>query len=220
MTRLARDLAGKSFFAAAILAFGLIGQPNALQAQGMGDRIANLTNNSDKPIDIEADTLEVLDAEKRAIFKGNVKASQGGMTLRTRQLAVSYSGEQGLSGSSSKITRIRADGKVLIETETNQTATSDWADFEVVKQVMTIGGNVVLSQGENVIKGDRLVIDLKTGHSRFENEGQQATPGRVRGIFTPNQLGSAKKGNTASQGETAAPAAPAADLTGVPPSVQ
>ena len=222
MNWLARNLAGKSFIAVALAAaLGLIGLTQPLQAQSMGDKIANLRSNSDKPIDIEADSLEVLDGEKRAIFNGNVKASQGGMTLRTRKLAVSYSGEQGLSGSSSKITRIQATGKVLITTETDQTATSDSADFEVVKQVMTLAGNVVLSQGENVIKGDRLVIDLKTGRSRFENEGQPTTGKRVIGTFTPGQIrGAVKQGNAANQGESAAPTPPAADATVAPPPAQ
>jgi len=185
-----------------LLALALTLGASTLQAQSMSEKLAGLTAKSDQPIDIEADKLEVLDGEKRAIFSGNVMAKQGGMTLRTRELSVNYTGNQGLSGSNANITRIKATGKVLITTDKNQTATSDWADFQVVEQVMTIGGNVVLSQGENVIKGDRLVIDLKTGRSRFENEGQLTATKRVRGIFKPKQLGDAvNKGAAAVQSE-------------------
>jgi lipopolysaccharide export system protein LptA len=194
--------AGRALAGAIALALALTLAPSALQAQSMSEKLAGLKAKSDQPIDIEADKLEVLDGEKQAIFSGNVMAKQGGMTLRTKELSVSYSGNQGLSGSSTNITRIKATGKVLITTDNNQTATSDWADFKVVEQVMTIGGNVVLSQGENVIKGDRLVIDLKTGRSRFENEGQLTANKRVRGIFKPKQLGDAvNKGAAAVQGE-------------------
>jgi lipopolysaccharide export system protein LptA len=185
-----------------LLALASVSNPSALHAQSMSEKLAGLTAKSDQPIDIEADKLEVLDGEKRAIFSGNVMAKQGGMTLRTRELSVNYTGNQGLSGSNANITRIKATGKVLITTDKNQTATSDWADFQVVEQVMTIGGNVVLSQGENVIKGDRLVIDLKTGRSRFENEGQLTATKRVRGIFKPKQLGDAvNKGAAAVESE-------------------
>jgi len=202
MSRSRNSYVAERLASAVLLALALIWSPAALQAQSMGEKIANLTAKSDQPIDIESDKLEVLDGEKRAIFSGNVVAKQGGMTLRTRELSVSYTGNQGLSGSNANITRIKATGKVLITTDKNQTATSDWADFLVVEQVMTIGGNVVLSQGENVIKGDRLVIDLKTGRSRFENEGQLTASKRVRGIFKPKQLGdAAKKGIAASQGD-------------------
>jgi hypothetical protein len=48
-----------------------------------------------------------------------------------------------------------------------------------------VGGNVVLTQGENVLKGERLVIDLKTGESRFENPGSTASGGRIRALFMP-----------------------------------
>ncbi len=54
---------------------------------------------------------------------------------------------------------------------------------------MTIGGNVVLSQGDNVIKGDELVIDLTTNKSRFVNRGDASTRKRVRGLFMPKQSG-------------------------------
>jgi lipopolysaccharide export system protein LptA len=40
-------------------------------------------------------------------------------------------------------------------------------------------------QGQNVLKGDRLVIDLKTGESRFENTGNTAAGGRIRALFMP-----------------------------------
>jgi hypothetical protein len=48
-----------------------------------------------------------------------------------------------------------------------------------------VGGNVVLTQGKNVLKGDRLVIDLKTGESRFENPGETGSGGRIRALFVP-----------------------------------
>ena len=51
--------------------------------------------------------------------------------------------------------------------------------------MVTVGGNVVLMQGKNVLKGDRLVIDLKTGESRFENKGNTAAGGRIRALFMP-----------------------------------
>ena len=48
---------------------------------------------------------------------------------------------------------------------------------------------MVLTQGKNVLKGDRLVIDLKTGESRFENTGNTAAGGRIRALFLPKQNG-------------------------------
>lgn len=168
-------------------------------AQGPGNSLAaGYAANADKPINIEADSLEVNDQAKTATFIGNVTATQGDFTLKAKEIEVSYTSRGGNNaapapagpGGNSQITEINAKGKVLVTTQDKQTATSDWAKFDVPGQLVTIGGNVVLSQGLNTIRGDRLVIDLKTGLSRFENSTETAdgsTPKqRLRAIFSPN----------------------------------
>jgi hypothetical protein len=74
-----------------------------------------------------------------------------------------------------------------------------------------------------VIKGDRLVIDLTTGESRFENTGNPATGGRIRALFMPKQEGAkdakpggakpgdAKSGDAKSGDATAEGAAPSSE---------
>jgi lipopolysaccharide export system protein LptA len=90
-----------------------------------------------------------------------------------------------LGGDGTQISKIEARGEVIITSDQDQTTTSDWALYDVPAQQVTVGGNVVLMQGKNVLKGDRLVIDLKTGESRFENPGNAAAPGRIRALFMP-----------------------------------
>lgn len=168
-------------------------------AQTLGKGFAGLAADNNEPIDIESDTLEVNDASKIAIFSGNVKAVQGTMTMRTKELHVTYTGGDGSVGSGSEISKIRAQGKVLITTDKQQTATSDWADFDVEKQTVIIGGNVVLSQvGDHVLRGDRLVINLKTGQSRFENRRDAKTgkTKRVIGKFSLKKKQETKNGAT------------------------
>lgn len=176
----------------------------------LGASQLDLSSSQGKPIDIEADTLTVADREHTALFKGNVHALQGDMTLRSRELQVDYTGDAQSAGTATdstdgtQITKISARGRVLINSnKQDQTSTSDWAVFDMPRQTVTIGGNVVLSQGENVIKGDRLVIDLKTGQSRFENEGNLSNGQRVRGLFRPKS--SEKKGRSG-RGASSAPA--------------
>src|SRR5262249_12999574 len=84
-----------------------------------------------------------------------------------------------------QISKIEARGEVVITSDQDQTTTSDWALYDVPAQLVTVGGNVVLMQGKNVLKGDRLVIDLKTGESRFENPGETGSGGRIRALFVP-----------------------------------
>jgi lipopolysaccharide export system protein LptA len=175
----------------------------------------------------------VHDSQKYATFKGNVKAVQGTTTLRARELNVHYTGggdklvtgegkkeggdqaatetkvadAKGGTGaqadSGTQITKIEAKGDVVITSENDQTTSSEWALYDVPSQQVTVGGNVVLTQGKNVLKGDRLVIDLKTGESRFDNTGNNAVAGgRIRALFMPKQeAGTAKSGDTTSSGD-------------------
>ena len=98
-----------------------------------------------------------------------------------------------------QISKIEARGEVVITSDQDQTTTSDWALYDVPAQLVTVGGNVVLMQGKNVLKGDRLVIDLKTGESRFENRGNNAAGGRIRALFMPKE---AKPGDDSSKSDT------------------
>jgi hypothetical protein len=80
----------------------------------------------------------------------------------------------------------------------------------VPAQLVTVGGNVVLTQGQNVLKGDRLVIDLKTGESRFENPGNTTAGGRIRALFVPKAGAQDAKTNGKSSNTQSGEAKPAA----------
>lgn len=167
---------------------------NVTHAQSIAESFGGFSKKNNEPIKIEADTLEVLDDKKIAIFSGNVKVVQGKFQLVSKKLKVTYSG--GVGGKNKKeaagIKQIDATGKVAINTPDNQSATSDWAKFDVLAKIVTIGGNVVLSQSGNVMRGDTLVIDLNTGRSKFHSttkaSGQK--PGkrpRISGVFFPGK---------------------------------
>jgi len=109
-----------------------------------------------------------------------------------------------------QITKIEAKGDVIINSAQDQTTTSDWALYDVPAQLVTVGGNVVLTQGQNVLKGDRLVIDLKTGESRFENPGNTTAGGRIRALFVPKAGAQDAKTNGKSSDTQSSGAKPAA----------
>lgn len=234
-----------AFAAPAAVALALV-LAAPLAAQTLTNSFGGLTESSKDPIDIESDVLVVHDKQKYATFSGNVKAVQGTTTLHAKELNVHYVGgdnlatgakkeggdqtapatkvadAQGGGGAAAKkdaqITKIEAKGEVVITSEDDQTTTSDWAIYDLPAQQVTVGGNVVLTQGKNVLKGDRLVIDLTTGESRFENTGNAATGGRIRALFMPKQEGAkdaksddAKPGDTKSGDATAEDAAPSSD---------
>jgi lipopolysaccharide export system protein LptA len=207
----------------AFAAFAFAACPASAQAPG-SSLATSYSANADKPINIEADALEVDDKTKVATFKGNVSATQGDFNIRAKEIQVLYTSAPKKDpaapkkdpaeaasadaapapanaappaanaalpgGANADIQRIDAKGKVLVTTKDNQTTTSDWAIFEVKKQLVTIGGDVVVTQGTDTIKGSKLVIDLTTGLSRFETAAndKDVAPGaskRLQMLITP-----------------------------------
>src|SRR5262245_30651277 len=128
--------------------------PSTAAAQAPGTGFAtSYSANAGKPVDIEADVLEVDDRKKSAVFKGNVSATQGDVNLKSNEIFVTYTASSAAKktasaapatapanpfggGGSSEITQIDAKGDVLVtmkpgkEGEKAQQAKSDWAIFD------------------------------------------------------------------------------------------
>lgn len=151
------------------------------------------------PIKIDADRLDVFDAEKRATFTGNVVAVQGETTMRCSALNVFYeqSATGGASGSAqpaggadgdNNIRKLDCQGPVTVVSK-DQTATGQHAVFDRVSNTVTLTGNVVLSQDKNVQQCDRIVYSLNTSVANCI-----AKPGgRVQGVFVPGSGNAAPK---------------------------
>src|SRR5258705_55818 len=166
------------------------GVPNAMQG---------FSQNRDQPIQIEAASLEMRDKKKEATFAGNVKVVQGDTTMTSKTLVVFYdstptpsaapapnskaaksapiqSATPGPRGSSS-IRRLEAKGSGVV-TQKDQVVTGETAGFDTKANMITMLGGIVLTQGKNVLRGDRLLVDMTTGVSRVESD-----TGRVQGLF-------------------------------------
>ncbi len=138
------------------------------------------------PINVEADRLDVDDVAKQAVFTGDVRATQGDFVIRSLELTATYLGSAGLSGTAvagaapqgaAQLNRIVARKKVQVTSKDGQSATGDWADFDPKANTATLGGDVVLTQGKNVIRGTKLIIDMTTGQSVIKTEPTSAGGG-------------------------------------------
>lgn len=130
-------------------------------------------------VNIEADRMEVLDQQKRAIFIGNVDAKRGGIAFRTDKLIADYEETGGNAGNGgTNVTFLEATGAVVIETA-QQRITGAWAKMDVKSNQVTVGGDVVVTQGSTVLRGDQLVVDL-------DKDTSEMTGGRVKGRFVPS----------------------------------
>ena len=157
------------------------------------------------PIDIAAETLDVLDRDKTATYRGAVHAVQGEFVIRAPELVATYNGEAGLVNpsegkqQSAQLTRVRANQKVEVTSANDQSATGDWADFDVKANTVTIGGHVVLKKGTSVASTQRAIIDMTTGITYLERETKpggpavSASPTEQRAPYTLPDLPSKKE---------------------------
>lgn len=144
-------------------------------------------SNSNEPVQIEADRLEVTDANGIAVFKGNVAVVQGTTILKTRALKVYYSRENKTSAPGGNVRKIEATGEVAVRSG-DQKATADRAIVDMKAQIATLTGNVTVSQGANILTGCNLRINMATNAANLtpckKTSGTQKG-GRVKMLFTP-----------------------------------
>lgn len=187
-------------------------------AEQVGLGLTTFRTDPNAPVDIEAEKLVVEDTRKEATFSGDVRAAQGDFLIRSSDMKATYTGESGLladpsagSGSPGKgqaqtqLSKLEARGKVIVTSKASQQVTGDWAIFDPKANNVTIGGTeVVITQGPNIVKGSRLVIDMTTGQSIMTHqspgvavsgtvpEGQQqgapTRPGRSSLTLYPSTL--------------------------------
>ena len=185
-----------STFVLALLAASGAGAQSAVQ--GVPNAMQGFSQNRDQPIQIEAASLEMRDKKKEATFAGNVKVVQGDTTMTSKVLVVFYESSQAAAapapsakaaksapmqsatpgpGGTSSIRRLEAKGSVVV-TQKDQVVTGETAVFDTRANMITMLGGIVLTQGKNVLRGDKLLVDMTTGVSRVESD-----TGRVQGLF-------------------------------------
>ena len=172
--------------------------PNALQG---------FSQNRDKPIKINSATLEVRDKEKMATFSGDVHLVQGDTSMRSKTLVVYYDDEPTKPGAPSagatqaapqqnqQIKKVEAKGDVLV-VQKDQRATGESGIFDMRTNTVKLVGNVVISQGLNVVKGDTLTVDMTTGVSRISCD-KAPEKCRVTGLFQPGSMKQEGRGEAA-----------------------
>jgi lipopolysaccharide export system protein LptA len=200
---LARRKIGNACAAALALVLLAAGDAHAQGAvSGVPNAMQGFSQNRDQPIQIEAASLEMRDKKKEATFSGNVKVVQGDTTMTSRSLVVFYDGGSPTApapasqkaakgtpmqsatpgpGGSSSIKRLEARGSVVV-TQKDQVVTGESAVFDTKANLITMLGGVVLTQCKNVLKGDRLMVDMTSGVSRVESDS-----GKVQGLFNQSQ---------------------------------
>ena len=119
---------------------------------------------SKEPINIDAAKLDYFDKEQKLVYTGDVVATQGESKLKASALVLyltpkNKADQPGALSSSSQLRRMEASGPVTLISK-DQVGTGDSGVYEKAENKVYLIGNVTLTQGPNVTKGDKL--DLRS----------------------------------------------------------
>lgn len=175
----------KSSAAIGLFALALLAGSPAL-AQQLGP-------DADGPVDITADELEVQNKACMSIWRGKAEALQGQARLRADELTAIFETKAGAasatgSGACGDLIRMEAKGSVYYVTSKEQRVRGDAATYDAAAETVTMTGDVVAVQGQNVLRGARMVFNTKTGEGRMVGTatGRNAAA-RPRGVFYPSK---------------------------------
>lgn len=189
---------------AAAICLSFTTTPAFAKTKAKSEPIASFGKKRDNhtPIEVTADSLEVLQEESKATFSGHVVAIQGDLRLTAESMTVYYAmrdaapakkkGEK--AGEENAIKKIEASGNVFLATP-DETASGALAVYDVDEQEIRMDGRVTLTRGKNVLEGEKLVYNFATGKSKIVS-GVTSAPGvpaaskgRVRALFVPEKNG-------------------------------
>lgn len=141
--------------------------PAAAQTVAFGGITADVT----APVEIAADSLQVDQSTGEAVFSGNVVIGQGEMRLSAEQVTVIYAPD-----TNQKISRLHATGQVTLVNGPDAAEAQD-AVYDVASGNVTLTGDVMLTQGQSVLSGEKMDVNLSTGTA--------SVSGRVRSVLQP-----------------------------------
>jgi len=118
------------------------------------------------PVEIRSDTLKVHQKKHTAVFTGNVRAVQGELRIRCRELTVRYSGEGArASTTTGDIEQMLFTGDVHIH-QADRRGHCERADYQRPAGRIVCTGDPWVIEGDNRIAGDRIVYLLDADEVR------------------------------------------------------
>ena len=147
----------------------------ALLAVLGGSAVAQTRSNvSNQPIMVGADGGERTNTG--FALRGRAEVTQGENRLRADAI-------EGSNAEGQNISTVTASGNVYYVTP-NETIRGDRAVYTVSNATVVVTGDVILTQGQNVLTGGSLIYNVDTGQANIQG-GTSSNGGRVRGVFYP-----------------------------------
>ncbi|MHA7887548.1 LptA/OstA family protein [Roseicyclus sp.] len=154
----------------AILAIALATAHPAFAQVGIG--FGGVAHDADQPVEVTADSLSIDQGNGRAVFEGNVLIVQGDLRMAAGRVEVVYAD----TGSGNAVQEVLASGGVLVA-RGEDAAEGAQARYDIGAALLTMSGDVMVTQGPTAIAGDSMTVNMTTGNGTID--------GRVRTVIDP-----------------------------------
>jgi len=126
------------------------------------------------------DSLEYQDGPQIAIARGNATVVQTDRRVRADTMTGHF---QRQTDGKLTLMRMEADGHVEVKTPDTY-ATSNKGDYDLTADIMTLSGNVKVTNAGNQFNGEYAEVNVKTGVSRLL--GNPGGTGKVKSLIMPS----------------------------------
>ncbi|HEY8003790.1 MAG TPA: LptA/OstA family protein [Phenylobacterium sp.] len=166
----------------------------AAAALGVQPAAAQLAKNPKAPVDVVADNFEMHNAECVGVYTGSAEASQDTSRLRADKMTIHLEvkknkpGAAGAVGASScgDMLSLEANGSVYYVSSDGRRIHGDHGFYDAPSAIITITGDVTAVDGQNVMRGAKMVYNTQTGEGHVEGGGKgPGAKNRPRGVFYP-----------------------------------
>ena len=151
----------RNVFRAAVAGIWLAG---AAHAQGSNISLGVQDYDSDIPVEITSEELELNQQEGTATFTGSVIVKQGDITMTCARMIVEFAED---AEGKNEIQVIRMFGGVTFVSP-EETAESENAVYTLSNEMLVMTGDVLVTQGATALSADRLTYDLASGSGQME----------------------------------------------------
>jgi lipopolysaccharide export system protein LptA len=158
------------------------------------------SKNSKAPFDVSADQLETHGADCVAIYTGSAEALQDASRLRsdimiahlelTKGKPGAAAGSAAASNGCGAMTTLEAKGNVYYLSGDGRRVHGDNGFYDAATTTITITGDVTAVDGQNVMRGTKMIYNTQTGEGHVEGGGKgPGAKNRPRGVFYPKDSG-------------------------------
>jgi lipopolysaccharide export system protein LptA len=205
-----------------LTAIAALGAAVALAAQATGAQAAAASSagapakSTKAPIDIVSAQSETRTADCTTIFTGSPEAMQDTSRLRANVMighqeilkkskGRAKAGEaDAVAGSCGDTVSLEAKGNVYYAAPDGRRVHGDDAVYVYATTTLTVMGDVTAVDGQNVMRGTKMVYNTKTGEGHMEGGGKgPGAKNRTRGVFYPKDASTDASANAAATGSTA-----------------